>query len=78
MSLGTIDPLLVLRDHRSFGNCRKLRPTIRCCRGLPDQWPLGRHGVDYLLDRCARHLRVALVVQQRFVRRSVDYSADAL
>jgi hypothetical protein len=32
MSLGTIDPLLVLRDHRSFGNCRKLRPNIRCCR----------------------------------------------
>ena len=32
MSLGTIDPLLVLRDHRPFGNCRKLRPNIRCCR----------------------------------------------
>jgi hypothetical protein len=32
MRLGTIDPLLVLRDHRAFGNCRKLRPNIRCCR----------------------------------------------
>ena len=32
MSLGTLDPLLVLRDHRPFRNCRKLRPNIRCCR----------------------------------------------
>src|ERR671911_1940137 len=32
MRLGTIDPLLVLRDHRPFGNCRKLRPNIRYCR----------------------------------------------
>ena len=32
MSLGTIDPLQVLRDHCSFGNSRKLRPNIRCCR----------------------------------------------
>ena len=22
----------MLRDHRPFGNCRKLRPNIRCCR----------------------------------------------
>ena len=28
MTLGTLDPLLVLRDHRPFGNCRKLRPTF--------------------------------------------------
>jgi hypothetical protein len=32
MSLATIDHLLVLRDHRPFGYCRKLRPNIRCCR----------------------------------------------
>jgi hypothetical protein len=32
MSLGMIDLLLLFRDHRPFGNCRKLRPNIRWCR----------------------------------------------
>src|SRR5215210_1719374 len=47
-------------------------------QGLPGQWPTGAHGVDYLLDLRARHLRVALVVQQRFVRRPLDYAVDAV
>ena len=29
MSLGTIGPLLVLTDHRPFGNCRKLEDALK-------------------------------------------------
>ena len=77
MSLGTIDPFWCSEITVPLGT------AVRCAQhsllqGLPDQWSIGTHSVDHLLDRRARHLRVALVVQQRFVRRSVDYSADAL
>src|SRR5829696_7335925 len=46
--------------------------------GLPGQWPISAHGFYHLINRRARHLRIALVVQQRFVRRSVDYAVDAV
>src|SRR5215211_5386842 len=45
---------------------------------LPSQWSIGAHGLDDLLNRRAAHLRVALAVQQRLVRRPIDYAVDAV
>jgi hypothetical protein len=36
------------------------------------------YGLHYLMDSCTSHLRVTLVVQQRLVRRPLNYAVDTV
>ena len=75
MSLGTIDPLLVLRDHRPFGYCRKLRPNVRCCRVYRISGPLVVGRVEGEVDdRCS----VACLSGEDLIRGVASYDLHTM